>query len=309
VPSRRLSLLALALAVPAAACGRSDAQVGLFPLADGGVGGTAVFSSEMATLDPAWEVATPLPGSAVTFGVAASGARDGRVVELRFPGDPALAASDRSDPDLATMIATRQFFRYGTFRARLQPARCAPGEEVVSAMFMYWKDGRDANQNGLTDVQELDFQILCGTPAFVVLTAWSDYQDAPDGGVPMFRKRSRAVDTATGDIYDTADASSADYARTGNAPELVLSGFPAAGAFYELGIQRQATRVRFFIVAGGAEVTLWTVEDVSYVPQAALPMMFNVWHAPTHWLPARTPADYPASDAVLRVDSAEWRVP
>jgi hypothetical protein len=285
--------------------------VGLVPSDDGGGDGSSkvVFSSEMAAVDPAWEVATPLPGSAVTFAAPAAGARDGRVVELRFPGDPTLAAGDRPDPDLATMIATRQFFRYGTFRARVEPARCAAGEEAVSAMFMYWKDGRDANQNGLTDVQELDFQILCGSPAFVVLTAWSDYEEKPDGGAVTFRKRSRAVDTATGDLWDTTAPSGVDYAKTGNAPELAIAGFPAAGTFYELGIEWQPARVRFFLVAGGAELTLWTLDDASYVPQAPLPMMFNVWHPPTHWLPARTPADYPAQDAVLRVDSAEWRAP
>jgi hypothetical protein len=308
VPSRRLDLLALALAAAATACGRTDAQVGLVPAVDGGAS-TVVFSSEMAKADPAWEVTTSLPGSAVSFGVTAASARDGRAVDLRFPGDASLTATDRTDPNLATMISTRQFFRYGTFRSRLAPARCAASEEVVSAMFLYAKDGRDTNQNGITDVQELDFQVLCGHPSFIVLTAWSDYEETGDGGAATFRKRSHAVDTASGNLYDTTSPSAVDYQKTGNAPELVLAGFPATGQFYELGIDWQPTRVRFFIVAGGAELTLWTIEDVAYIPQTPLPMMFNIWHPATHWLPTRDAADYPSEDAVLRVDSAEWRVP
>jgi hypothetical protein len=306
VCSRRRDLLALALAAIAPACGRADAQVGLVP---GDAGATVVFSAEMAAADPAWEITTPLPRSAVSFAAAAAGARDGRVVDLRFPGDSNLTAIDRADPNLATMISTRQFFRYGTFRARLEPARCTPSEEVVSAMFLYAKDGRDSNQNGIADVQELDLQVLCGRPSFIVLTAWSDYEEAADGGAANFRKRSHAVDTATGDLYDTPSPSAVDYEKTGNAPELVLAGFPASGAFYDLGIDWQPARVRFFIVMGGAELTLWTLEDAAYIPQAPLPMMFNVWHPATHWLPAREPADYPSEDAVLRVDFAEWRVP
>jgi beta-glucanase (GH16 family) len=305
VSSRGLDLLALALVVTAGACGRADAQVGLVP-ADGGT--TVVFSSEMAAADPAWEITTPLPRSAVSF-VAAGGARDGRAVELRFPGDSNPTATDRSDPNLATMISTRQFFRYGTFRSRLEPARCTPNEEVVSAMFLYAKDGRDTNQNGLSDVQELDFQILCGRPSFIVLTAWSDYEDAADGGAANFRKRSHAIDTVSGDLYDTPSPTALEYEKSGNAPELVLTGFPAPGAFYDLGIDWQPARVRFFIVVGGVERTLWTIEDAAYIPQAPLPMMFNLWHPATHWLPTRDAADYPSEDAVLSVDSAEWRVP
>jgi hypothetical protein len=305
--SRRASL-ALLLAL-AGACGRRDAQVGLVPLADGSASTPALFSSEMDLNDGAWKVSAPLPGAAVAFGVAATNARDGRAAELRFPGDPALAGPERVDPDLATQIETKQFFRYGTFEARVQFPSCAPGEEIASAAFMYFRDGRDADDNGLPDLHELDFHVLCGTPSFIVLTAWSDYEAQPDGGAETFLKLSHAVDTATGDLYDTPAPGERAYAKTGNDPALAHPGFPAAGTFYDVGIEWLPARVRFFIVLGGAERTLWTVTDARYVPQVPLPMMFNVWHPSAHWLPAQAPADYPTQDGVMRIDWAAWRAP
>lgn len=309
-PRRRCGarLAGAGLALVLAACGRRDAQVGVVPLADGSAA-PALFSSELERNDGFWKASAPLPGAAVTFGAAASGARDGRVAELRFPGAPALSATDRVDPDLATQIETLQFFRYGTFEARVQFPSCAPGEEIASAVFMYFRDGRDVDDNGLTDLHELDLHVLCGTPSFIVLTAWSDYDAQPDGGAETFLMLSRAVDTATGDVYDTSAPGERAYVKTGAAPELAQPGFPAAGAFYDVGIEWLPARVRFFIVLGGAERTLWTVTDARYVPQVPLPMMFNVWHPSTHWLPQRTPADYPTQDGVMRIDSAEWRAP
>jgi hypothetical protein len=311
LPRRRskalLACASLAL-VLGGACGRRDAQVGLVPLVDGAAG-PALFSSQLERDDGFWKVSAPLPGSGVTFGAAAPGTRDGRVAELRFPGDPALSATDRVDPDLATQIETRQFFRYGTFKARVQFPACAAGEELASAVFMYFRDGRDVDDNGLTDLHELDLHVLCGAPSFIVLTAWSDYDAQPDGGAETFLMLSHAVDTATGDVYDTPAPGERVYAKTGNEPALAQPGFPAAGTFYDVGIEWLPARVRFFIVLGGAEWTLWTVTDARYVPQVPLPMMFNVWHPSTHWVPQRTPADYPALDGVMRVDSAEWLAP
>jgi hypothetical protein len=311
LPRRRskalLACASLAL-VLGGACGRRDAQVGLVPLVDGAAG-PALFSSQLERDDGFWKVSAPLPGSGVTFGAAAPGTRDGRVAELRFPGDPALSATDRVDPDLATQIETRQFFRYGTFKARVQFPACAAGEELASAVFMYFRDGRDVDDNGLTDLHELDLHVLCGAPSFIVLTAWSDYDAQPDGGAETFLMLSHAVDTATGDVYDTPAPGERVYAKTGNEPALAQPGFPAAGTFYDVGIEWLPARVRFFIVLGGAEWTLWTVTDARYVPQVPLPMMFNVWHPSTHWLPQRTPADYPALDGVMRIDSTEWLAP
>jgi len=316
-PSRRRSAgvglargALVSVVVAAAACAPRDAQVGAAPPLDAGGApdaGSLLFSSQLAVNGGAWDELTPLDGARITFGAPSAGADDGLVAALRFPGDPTLGPADRTDPNLATMIETRQYFRYGTFRARVQPATCAPTEELASAVFMYFSDGRDDNGNGITDEQELDLQVLCGTPSFIVLTAWSDYEAG--GGVETFRKSSHAVDTATGDLWDTLQPGDATYAKTGNDPALAQQGFPAPHTFYEVGIDWQATRVRFFIVSGGAELTLWTLTDPAFVPQVPLPLMFNLWHPGTHWLPTRAPADYPANDGVMLVDWARWTSP
>jgi hypothetical protein len=314
-PLRRLSAVGVvALVVPLASgglgCAPQDALVGGAPPLDGAGAAdasTVLFSSQLGAKGGVWDDFTPLAGERITYGVPNAGADDGLVAELRFPGDPALGATDDSSPDLNAGIATRQYFRYGTFRARVQFATCAPTEEIASAAFMYFSDGHDDNGNGIVDNPELDFHVLGGTPSFIVLTAWSDFEVR--NGVDTFLKASHAVDTATGDTYDTAAPDDPTYAKTGNAPELVHAGFPAPATFYEVGIDWQPKYVRFFIVWGGAEVTLWTLTDPAFIPQAPLPLMFNLWHPATHWLPTRAAADYPAQDGVMLVDWAEWRSP
>ena len=303
------ALATLWLAAVGASCSPQDAVVGAAPLADGGGADTraVLFSSQLAAKGAAWDDFTPLDGERVTYGVANAAAEDGLVAELRFPGDPARAPADDADPDLNVGIATRQYFRFGTFRARVRFATCAPTEEIASAAFMYFSDGHDDNGNGIVDNPELDFHVLGGTPSFIVLTAWSDFEVR--NGVDTFLKVSHAVDTATGDTYDTAAPDDAAYVKTGNAPELVHAGFPAPDTFYEVGIEWQPTYVRFFIVLDGAEVGLWTLTDPAFVPQVPLPLMFNLWHPATHWLPTRQPAGYPAHDGVMLVDWAEWTSP
>jgi hypothetical protein len=312
--SRGAAWGAAALACFGSACAARDAQIGVAGIAAGdgaveeGGAGSVLFSSELASNGGQWDVSTPLPGAQVTFGASDVGGADGLVAELRFPGDASLASADRADPNLATELETRQFFRFGTYRARVQFATCAPTEELASAVFLYFSDGRDGNANGIIDAPELDFHVLGGAPSFIVLTAWSDYEKSATG-VETFRRRAHAVDTATGDVFDTPAPDTLAFAKTGNAPELVRRGFPAAGAFYEVGIERGPAHVRFFIVLDGVERTLWDLTDAAYVPQVPMPLMLNLWHPATHWVPTREPADYPTNDGVMRVDWVEWRAP
>jgi hypothetical protein len=307
-PSRSLSLATSATlaACALASCAPHDAQVGVAPTADGG-SPRVLFEADFAANGGAWQVQTPLDGARVTFGAASPGSADGHVAQLLFPGSPALVPTDRADPRLATEIESSQYFRFGTFRARVQFATCAPTEEIASAVFMYFGSDHDGNGNGITDTPELDFHVLGGTPSFIVLTAWSDYELV--GGVETFRQVSRAIDMATGDLYDTLAPGERGYTKTGQAPELAWPGFPAPNTFYDVGIDWQAARVRFFIVRDGVEVTLWTMSETAFVPEVPLPLMFNVWHPGTHWVPARSPADYPANDSVFIVDRAAWTSP
>ena len=267
-----------------------------------------IFSSEFEANAGLWNVQTIRAGATVVFGASHANAGDRLVAELRFPGDPSLASADAAGPGMATEISTRQYFRFGTFRTRVQFATCAPGEEIASAVFMYFNDGRDGNGNGVADNPELDFQHFCGTPSFLVLTAWSDFQRQVDGQ-ETFSKLSRAIDLSTGDIHDTVSPTERAFARTGNSPAMVHAGFPAPGAFYEVGIEWQSTHVRFFVVLDGSELTLWDMTDARYVPQVPLPLMYNVWHPATHWVPQMTVADYPANDGVLRMDWVRFFAP
>jgi hypothetical protein len=68
-----------------------------------------------------------------------------------------------------------------------------------------------------------------------------------------------------------------------------------------MGFEWHATSLRYFIVVGGSEVTLWTYSDAKYIPSLPAAFLFNVWHS-TDWWNSQGTADYPASDAVMRID-------
>ena len=297
-------LVACLLTAAAPACAPHDAIVGSAPAIDGG---TPTWSTELGAGDE-WEVQTVVDGASVAFGARNAAAGDGLVAELRFPGQPGPAGTFNVGPKLATQIATRRLFLDGTFRARLEFATCAPGEEIASAFFLFVYSGADANGNGLPDNPELDFQVLCDAPSFVVLTAWSDYAEATPSAPERFFKVSRAVDLATGDVYEAPSETTRAFARTGNAPELARGSF-VPGGFYEVGIDWKPDAVRFFIILDGTELTLYTVTDPRYVPTVAMQLMLNLWHPQAHWVPRTTDAAYPASDAVLRVDRVDYTGP
>ena len=274
---------------------------------DGGRG-TLLISTDFAADEGLWDRQRLVPGATVTFGAADPAAHEGTEVVLRLPGIPGLGPTDYAGPGLATQISTKQFVKFGSLRARVRFATCAPGEEVASAAFAYFNDGGDLDRNGLPDNPELDFQVLCGRPSFIVLTAWKDFALMSDG-TTRFLKTSHAVDTATGDTYDLVSPSDGTYAKTSTDRAFAQPGFPDPDAFYEIGFDWQPSSVRFFAVLGGKELTLWTLTDTAYVPAVPLQLMFNLWHPATHWVPDRTSATYPSTDAILRVDSLEYRAP
>jgi len=241
-------------------------------------------------------------GGTVTFGAAHGSAEDGNVVELRFHGDPALGPDDGLSPANATEIGTNlEDFWYGEYRTRVQLAACAENEELVNGIFTYFNDGSDHDDDGLTDNSEIDIEILCSDPSIVSLTIWTEYDsDAQGENVHV----SRAIDTATGDYWDTLNYT-IDLG-SGNDAGLLLDGFPEAGAFYEMGFDWEPDSVRYFLVFGGEEITLWTWEDPAYIPSLPAPFLFNVWHS-SDWWNGASEADYPANDAVMRVDWLHYR--
>jgi hypothetical protein len=321
---RRQSERARALPYPVAAllllsaCEHQDRVVGsnrtaaaldsgqVAPDATQGGAGTPLIATDFAADEGLWDRQRLVPGAAVTFGAPDPLSRDGAELVLRLPGIAGLGATDYAGPDFSTEISTKQFVKFGSLRTRLRFPVCAAGEEIVSAAFAFFNDGSDANGNGLPDNPELDFQVLCGRPSFIVLTAWRDY--GVMNGATRFLKASHAVDTATGDIYDLSSPSDSTYAKTGADGAFAQPGFPDPNTFYEVGFDWRPTQVRFFAVLGGKELTLWTLTDPAYVPVVPLQVMFNLWHPATHWVPDRAAAVYPARDGSFRVDWMEYRV-
>lgn len=237
-------------------------------------------------------------GGSVTYGVADSRASDGFAAALLLPGDPRLAPTDHAGPHFATEIDSRRLFRYGVFRTRIRLARCQPDEEVVSGIFTFFNDGSDGNGNGIPDNSELDIEIFCGTPSVFSLSSWTDYSD------DRFIKRTRVVDLASGAYSETPSDRRYDLVPMGTLAGVAHPGFPDPDTYYEMGFEWHPTRVRFFIVLDGQELTLWDMNDARDVPQRPAYLLFDVWHRKEHWFgPAGgSQAQYPSRDAEMRID-------
>jgi len=259
------------------------------------------WSSDFASDDGHWETMAR-SGGRVDFGVADPRGSDGAVASLLFRGDPSLAGSQRVGPGFATEIDSRRQFLYGTFRTRLRLANCRSNEDVVNGIFTYFNDGSDGNGNGIADNSEIDIEILCSTPSVISLSTWTDYQASPE----RFLKWTRTVDLATGQIAESPSDHEYGLVPFGRDPRLAHPGFPDPDEYYEMGFDWQARRLRFFVVLDGGEVTLWDDTDARYIPQRPAAWLFNVWHPDSHWFGPGGRADFPSSDAEMRLDWARY---
>lgn len=252
------------------------------------------------TSENLWNSKKQTMGS-VTFGAADVASADNAVVALMFPGVPGQGSTYKTGPANATQISTKQLVSFGTYRTRVKFATCAATEEVVNGVFLY-SYGGDTNANGITDNNEIDFEVLCGEPNILYLTTWTDYD--VNGGVEVFLKVTRAVDMTTGKIYQTKPGFEGSYgnmAQVATIPDAVISNFLVSGAYYELGLDYQSSYLRFTIMNNGKEVTLWDYTDSKYIPQNPMSFMFNVWHTDSHWWVGGN-ANYPANNALMSVD-------
>ena len=177
------------------ACGSQEGLVGRQHTSDSATAGP-VFESEFVTNGGLWSIDTALPRASVQFGQSDTGARDGNVAELIFPGDSTLTATDDVGPDYVTQLATLDRFGFGTLRTRVTFGGCSGTEEVVQAVLGYFNDGIDHDGDGITDDVEIDLQITCSAPHFAYLSVFTDFQSTPSGDI--FRKLSHIVDFATG---------------------------------------------------------------------------------------------------------------
>jgi hypothetical protein len=253
-----------------------------------------------------WQPATPVPGGSTDFGVPISGANDPSTAELLYPGgvDPAGSANNGADFD--TEIASKQRFSFGTFRTRLAFGKCDPSEDVVNAAIGYYSDGTsDINQNGISDDLEINFQVLCGTPNYLFLTVFTDYQASGSGG-EQFRKLSRVIDFSNGNVFDTPSAEKEGFSMTDTEAAFVQPALFTPGAFYEVGFEWHASSLRFFMQLNGQEQTLWTLSDPAHIPQQPVKFVYNLRHPDSHWYPATGSAAFPANDVLMHVDWFEY---
>jgi beta-glucanase (GH16 family) len=252
------------------------------------------FSADFVAADQARFYSRASNGGSASFGAANPSATDNAVAELVFKGNATLGPGDKLTPDYATEIGSNQAFGYGTFRTRVQLARCGSSEELVNGIFTYFNDGKDHDGDGLVDNSEIDIEILCSDPSIISLTIWSEYtSDTAKQGV------SRVIHTKTGAYEDSLNDTAS--LGSGTLPAFKLAGFPDPSAFYEMGFEWHATSLRYFLVVGGNELTLWTYTDAKYIPSLPAAFLFNVWHS-NDWWSSQGTADYPASDGIMRVD-------
>ncbi len=261
---------------------------------------TAAISTEFLALENLWDVRNEPTGS-IGFGAVNSLAHDNIAVAMMFPGVPGQGASYNTSPDYASEISTKQLLSFGTYRTRVKFAQCASTEEVVNGVFLY-SYGNDTNHNGITDNNEIDFEVLCGEPNYLYLTTWTDYEYA--NGVETFLKVTRAIDMTTGKYYQTRPGKEGVYGYedyVGTNADAVIPNFLTEGQFYDLGLEYHSNHLRFFIIKNGVEVTLWDYTDATYIPQNPMYFMFNTWHTDSHWW-AGGSANYPANNATMSVD-------
>ncbi|HVT36267.1 MAG TPA: glycoside hydrolase family 16 protein [Nevskiaceae bacterium] len=293
-PDWRAAGVALAAALCACGGGGSDAT----PVAPVDLG-PPTWSKEFANGNGVTPISSG--NGSVTFG-AAGGADDGNAASLLFPGDSSKGPNARAGTGYASEIdSVKGDFHYGEYRARLRLATCAPTEELVNGYFTYFHDGNDYNGNGIADNSEIDIEIQCGRPYAIFLTSWTDYDSETS-----FRKWTRVIDTSTGDIWESVADDQFDIHKIGNDPAFLIPGFPDANTFYEMGFDWEPDHIRWFLVNGGQEITLWNFTNAQLVPNLPATLIFNLWHANSHWFAGGSAADYPAADGTLTVDWARY---
>jgi hypothetical protein len=269
---------------------------------DAGPSTPPTWSSELGDGEDLWGTHTPSGGD-VGFGVAEPTSADNAIGVLRLPGNPAFGPQDHAYPAYATEIEADRIFGYGDFRARVSMARCAADEDAVSGYFLYQNDGGDHDGDGLVDNNEIDIEILCANPSVIHLSVWTDYTSF-DGGA--FRKVTHSIDLETGDLWESPSDHELGLEPAGNDPALHRPGWPDEEAFYELGFDWHADHIRFFLVDGDQELTLWNLTEADRIPSHEMYWLFNLWHSPEHWFSPVGEADYPAEDAFYRIDWARY---
>ncbi|GAA3605044.1 hypothetical protein GCM10022223_20960 [Kineosporia mesophila] len=213
------------------------------------------------------------------------GTTDGKALKLTLPANP------EAGPMGGVGFETTKAYQYGTFGTRMKTADCtgqnAPG--VVSAAFTYSRDHNDTNGNGVTDNNEIDFEILCSQPDVVWMTIWTDYSETSNN----LRSISRVVNVRTGQVlYNCYIVSYGTGCQTPQAGENVpaktqpIPGFDASKQFRTYKFDWQPDHITFYTFDNqNRKVVLWDYRGpADRIPHTPSLFMQNVWHS-AHWDP------------------------
>lgn len=254
-------------------------------------------------LDPTlWTTRIGLNGGQVSCPIADSQAGDGSVLELVYPGK---SSPRKYGPRYSSEIERVVTSGYGSYSARLKTASATGGAGVVSAFFTYFNDGSDADNDGMADNSEIDFEFLAAEPSMIYITLWTDY--AVINGVEKFYHTARKVDLATGRVWQTEPGFEGAYGHLVEVAGLGWSipGFDASQAYKTYGFQWDANRVTYWFDAedGKGPRTLWDFNGQANVSIPSRPAyaMFNLWHNNSAWDTGQS-APPPSKDVRMRVD-------
>jgi Glycosyl hydrolases family 16 len=236
--------------------------------------------------------------------VQTPGAIDGKALKLQLNAYPEAGAGG------GAVITSNTLYRYGSFGTRMRTADCSgqdhPG--VVTGTFTYAPGHSDANDNGVSDNDEIDIEFLCAQPDVVYLSIWTDYSETGNS----LRKISRAINLRTGKVLSTcylvAYGSACLPILPGeNSPTGVppIPGFNSATQFATYSFDWQPDHVTFNAYDGsGRKLLLWDYRGPrSRIPGQPSSLMQNVTHTKT-WDPLNGPAhNQPTADTSAYIDT------
>lgn len=246
--------------------------------------------------------------SVLTYGIAFdSNCLDNYCLELRMP-----SGYNLSGPAKGINILSRVRYGYGRYRVRMKSAYGGEDAGVVSAFFTYFNDYwsnstnfTDLNNNGISDNSEIDIELLSREPTVIYMTVWTDYDEV--GGTVRFRKITRKINLATGDIYQTPYNKENTYEleRLQERFQPTILDFNHTQNFYEYSFEWSSSSVKFYVTISGTEILLWDMDRKELVPKNEAYIMVNLWHNSTQWDNGQL-ALAPSVNCVMKVDKISF---
>jgi len=206
----------------------------------------------------------------------------------------AIDGNDKAGAWQGRNYAANELSLFGRYSARIKipPVETQPNVGGVVGFYTYYSDlygneqEKDINQNGITDNPEIDFEWLIANPKIIYLTAWTDYEEKPNG--TEFRKISRIINLATGKIYSTTYAEKwgkiTKLTDVENQPETIkpIPNFDASKNFYTYGFDWKTDNIRWWIINpenSADTITLWDYKgNTERITQKPAYLSFNIWH-------------------------------